>query len=74
LQGQAAADLDDVVGEHSKANPTLYTFEPSISAAIQSMAPLQHSRQWLEADAYIVSHTTPLVLGGHDRKRDTEGV
>jgi hypothetical protein len=31
LQGEAAADLDDVVSDHSKANPALHTFEPSCS-------------------------------------------
>ena len=43
MQGQAAADLDDVVGDNAKADPALHTFEPSISAAIQSVASLQHA-------------------------------
>ena len=43
LQGQAATDLDDVVRDHPKANPAPHTFEPSIPAAIQSVASLQHA-------------------------------
>jgi hypothetical protein len=43
LQGEAVANLDDVVGDNSKTDPALHTFEPSIAAAIQSMAPLQHA-------------------------------
>ena len=43
LQGQAAADLDDVVGDNAKANPALHAFEPSISAAIQFVSLLQHA-------------------------------
>jgi len=54
LQGQAAADLDDVVCDHPKANPALHTFEPSIPAAIQSVAPLQH------ADAALASGSPAL--------------
>jgi len=41
LQGEAAADLDDVVGDNAKADPALRTFETSIAAAIQSVAPLK---------------------------------
>jgi hypothetical protein len=29
LQGEAAADLDDVVGDNAKADPALHTFETS---------------------------------------------
>jgi hypothetical protein len=43
LQCQATTDLDDVVCDHPKANPALHAFEPSISTAIQSVAPLQHA-------------------------------
>src|SRR5437867_1893175 len=43
LQCQAATDLDNVVGNHSEANPAPHTFEPSIPTAIQSVAPLQHT-------------------------------
>jgi hypothetical protein len=43
LQGQAAAELDDVVGDNDNADPALHPFEPSIPAAIQSVAPLQHA-------------------------------
>jgi hypothetical protein len=50
LQGQAAADLDEVVGDNAKADPALHTFEPSISAAIQSVAPLQHANAAFASD------------------------
>jgi hypothetical protein len=43
LQGQATAELDDVVGDNGNADPALHPFEPSIPAAIQSVAPLQHA-------------------------------
>ena len=43
MQGQAAAELDDVVGDNGNADPALHPFEPSIPAAIQSVAPLQHA-------------------------------
>src|SRR5258707_7977108 len=43
LQCQAATDLDDVVRDHPKANPAPHTFGPSISTAIQSVAPFQHA-------------------------------
>jgi len=43
LQGQAAAELDDVVGDNGNADPALHPFEPSIPAAIQSVAPIQHA-------------------------------
>ncbi len=43
LQSQAATDLDNVVGDHPKANPAPHTFEPSIPTAMQSMAPLQRA-------------------------------
>jgi hypothetical protein len=43
LQCQAATDLDDVVRDHPKANPSLHAFKASVPAAIQSMATLQHA-------------------------------
>jgi hypothetical protein len=43
LQSQAATYLNNVVCDHPKANLALHTFEPSVAAAIQSMAPLQHA-------------------------------
>jgi hypothetical protein len=41
LQRQAATDLDDIVRDHPKANPSLHAFKTSVPAAIQSVASLQ---------------------------------
>ena len=43
LQGQTAPDLDNVVRDYSKANPSLHTCKASIPATIQSMTTLQHA-------------------------------
>ena len=64
LQGEAAADLDDVVGDNAKADPALYTCAPSIAAAIQSVAPLQH------ADAAFASG--PPALSGSEPTRSLQ--
>src|ERR1700751_2469928 len=43
LQCQAATDLDDVVRDHPKANPSPHACKASVPAAIQSMTTLQHA-------------------------------
>jgi hypothetical protein len=40
LQGQATADLDDIVSDNSEADPTLHSSEASIAATIQFVASL----------------------------------
>jgi hypothetical protein len=43
LHSKIATYLDNVVGDHSKANPSLHTFKASVPASIQSMTTLQHA-------------------------------
>src|SRR5258708_39870332 len=64
LRSEAAADLNEVVGHDSKTDPPLHTFEPSISTAIQSVAPLQN------ADAALASG--PPALSGPEPTRSLQ--
>jgi hypothetical protein len=59
LQGEAAADLDDVVGDNAKADPALHAFETSIAAAIHSMAPLQHANATFASGPPALSGAKP---------------
>src|SRR5712692_11825730 len=64
LQCQAATNLDDVVRDHPKANPSLHAFKASVPAAIQSMTTLQH------ADAAFASG--PPALPGSEPTRSLQ--
>src|SRR6266436_5580278 len=64
LQSQAAADLDDVVRDDSKADPSLHTFQASIAAAVQPMTTFQH------ADAALASG--PPTLPGAEPTRSLQ--
>src|SRR5260370_30676939 len=64
LRCQAVTDLDDVVRDHPKANPSLHAFKASVPAAIQSVAPLQH------ADAAFASG--PPALPGSEPTRSLQ--
>ena len=59
MQGEAAADLDDLVGDNAKADPSLHTFETSIAAAIQSVAPLQHANATFASGPPALSGSKP---------------
>jgi hypothetical protein len=61
LHSKIATYLDDVVRDHSKADPSLHAFKASIAAAIQSMTTLQH------ADATFSS--SPPTLPGAEPTR-----
>jgi hypothetical protein len=43
LHSLTADDLDEVVRDHPKSDPSLHTFKASIAAAIQPTMPLQHA-------------------------------
>src|SRR5712692_6544114 len=64
LHSEIAADLDDVVRDHSKANPSPHTCKASVPAAIQSMTTLQH------ADAAFASG--PPALPGSEPTRSLQ--
>jgi hypothetical protein len=64
LQCQTAPDLDNVVREHPKANPSLHTFKASVPASIQSMTTLQY------ADATFAS--SPPALPGSEPTRSLQ--
>jgi hypothetical protein len=59
LQSQAATYLNNIVGDYPKANPALHTLEPSIPAAIQSMAPLQHANAAFASGPPALSGSEP---------------
>jgi len=59
LQGQAATDLNNVVCDYPKTNPALHTFETSVPAAMQSMAPLQHANAAFASGPPTLSGSEP---------------
>ena len=64
LYRKTATYLDDVVRDHSKANPSLHTFKASVPTSIQSMTTLQH------ADAAFASG--PPALPGSEPRRSLQ--
>src|SRR5437667_8041027 len=60
--GQATADVDQVVGDHSQAHPALHPSEPSISASIQPVASLQHADATLTARPPLLTLAEPSSL------------
>src|SRR6266581_2995196 len=60
--GQATADVDQVVGDHSQAHPALHPSEPPISASIQPVASLQHADATLTARPPLLTLAEPSSL------------
>ena len=63
-RSETPADLNDVVGDNSQADPSLYPSETSIAATPQPMAPLQY------ADATFASG--PAALPGPEPTRSLQ--
>jgi len=53
------SDIDQVVGDHSEANPALHPIVTAISASIETVSALAHT------DAPLASHTPSLPVADH---------
>ena len=56
LLGYGAADVDQIVGDHAEPNPAFDAGLAFVSAAVQSMSPLDH------ADAVLGAGPPPLPV------------
>src|SRR5688572_23173214 len=59
---QRPPDVDQVVGQHSHANPSLHSFHPAIQASAQSMPPLQDTDPALTSGAPSLRFLEPPAL------------
>jgi hypothetical protein len=62
LQSEAAADLNDVVGDDCQPDPALHALESTIAATTQPVSPLQHADASLASGLPALSGSEPTLL------------